>query len=296
MARVGLIGLGIVGTAFARNLLEDGDVVYGYDRDATRSAALSALGGTPVSSPKEVAEHSDLILSAVATHGALRDIATGPNGLVFANRRGFILVDVSTLPLAEKEPVRVSLEAAGIPMLDCTISGMGRQIEQRDGAFMMSGNADAMKVATPVLARIGKAVHDVGVFGNGIKMKLITNLMTAIHVIAAAEALSLAEKAQLNLAQVLEVGQSGGGNSRMWEVRGPLMAERRYREPAGRISLWLKDLDLITEFARGVGAATPLLDLATAIFNEASEAGLDDWDAAAVHAVIERMTPSSPGL
>ena len=126
MAMVGLIGLGIIGTAFAHNLLEDGDMVVGCDIDTARVQVLAAMGGQGVRTPREVAENTDCVLTAVASTGALELIATGPDGLVRSARRDFVVVDVSTLAIEEKEAARADLHAAGISMLDCTISGMGK--------------------------------------------------------------------------------------------------------------------------------------------------------------------------
>ncbi|MFH1331577.1 MAG: NAD(P)-dependent oxidoreductase [Actinomycetota bacterium] len=295
MARIGIVGLGIIGTAVARHLLEDGDEVVGFDIDTGRGEVLTSLGGVAVASPRETADRSDLIFTAVASLGALSVIATGPDGLASSTRRGFALVDFSTLPLQEKETVRAALAAVGIPMVDCPISGTGAQVEARDAVFMASGDPAAVTAVLPILRRLGKGACNVGRFGDGSKMKFIANLMVAIHSAVAGEALALAEKAGLDPAQVLEVISSGAGNSRMWEVRGPLIVERRYQEPTARVSMMIKDTHLITDFARSVGAATPLLDAARGLYEQAAASGLADWDVAAVHALIATMEPGGAG-
>jgi 3-hydroxyisobutyrate dehydrogenase-like beta-hydroxyacid dehydrogenase len=289
MASVGLIGLGIIGTAFARHLLADGDQVVGFDILPERRAALAGMGGIAAASPREVADQTEVILTAVASLGALESIASGPEGLIRSGRRGFVVAEVSTLPIAEKESVRGALEAAGIPMLDCTISGTGLQAEARQLVFMASGDPDAIVAVTPVLQRLGKAVYDVGAFGNGSKMKFVANLLVAVHTVSTAEALLLAERAGLDLDKVMEVIGSGVGSSRMWEIRAPLMVQRRFQPPAAKVSQFVKDTHLITDFARSIGVPTPLLDQANALYEQALDQGLADWEAAAVHTVLSRL-------
>jgi putative dehydrogenase len=287
MARVGIIGLGIIGTAFARNLLDDRDEVVGFDIVAERVDVLRGLGGVGVSSPREVADQSDIILTAVASLGALEAIAQGPGGLVESARRGFVVADASTLPIAEKEAVRGILEPVGIPMLDCTISGTGLQAEVRQLVFMASGDPAAIRAVTPVLQRLGKAVYDVGAFGNGSRMKFVANLLVAVHTASTAEALLLAERAGLDIAQVMDVIGSGVGSSRMWEIRGPLVVDRRYQPPAAKVTQFVKDTHLIGDFARSIGVPTPLLDRSTLLYEQAAAQGMGEWDAACVHSVLE---------
>jgi len=289
MARVGLIGLGIIGSAFARNLLEDGDQVLGFDIIPERMAALAAMGGSSASSPREVADRSDVIMTAVASLGALATIAGGPEGLIRSGRRGFVVADVSTLPIDEKESVHRDLAAAGIPMLDCTISGTGLQAAARQLVFMASGDHAAIAAVAPVLQRLGKAVYDVGAFGNGSKMKFVANLLVAVHTASTAEALLLAERAGLDLGQVMEVIGSGVGSSRMWDIRGPLILESRYQPPAAKVSQFVKDTHLIADFARSMGSPTPLLDRAAALYEQALAQGLAESDAASVHDVLAGM-------
>jgi len=286
--------LGIIGTAVARLLLEDGDEVTGFDIDSGRGAVLTSLGGVAVKSPREVADRSDLVFTAVASLGALPVIATGPEGLASSTHRGFVLVDFSTLPLEEKEGVRSALAAEGIPMVDCPISGTGGQVEARDAVFMASGEPAAVGAAMPILRRLGKAAYEVGRFGDGSRMKFIANLLVAVHSAVAGEALALAEKAGLDPGRVLEVIRGGAANSRMWEVRGPMIVQRSYQKPAARVSMMVKDAHLITDFARSVGAATPFLDVACALYEQAAAAGLADWDVAGVHAFIEDMASGKP--
>ncbi len=281
-----MLGLGIIGGALAANLLADGHTVSGYDPDPERVGAFVAGGGLAKAGPEAVGAAADVVFVAVATEGILPGICAS---LAASSRRAQIVVDVGTLPLVDKERARSALGSVGVSLLDCPISGTGRQAAARDIVFMASGDPDAIASVEPLLASLARSVHHVGNFGNGIRMKLIANHLVAIHNVAAAEALVLAERSGLDLGAVLEVIADGAGTSRMFEERGPMMAEGGYEVPSARVSLFLKDLSLITDLARSRGAATPLLDSAAAIYREAARRGLGERDAAAVHAVLEAM-------
>ncbi len=281
-----MIGLGIIGGALGANLAADGHTVSGYDPDPERVGAFVATGGVAEPGPEAVGAAADVVFVAVATEGILPGICAS---LAASGRRVQIVVDVGTLPLADKERARSSLGAVGIPLLDCPISGTGGQAASRDIVFMVSGDPDAIASIEPLLATLARSVHDVGAFGNGLRMKLIANHLVAIHNVAAAEALVLAERSGLDLEAVLAVVADGAGTSRMFEERGPMMTEGGYDVPSARVSLFVKDLSLITDLARSGGAATPLLDSAAVIYREAARRGLGERDAAAVHAVLDAM-------
>jgi len=291
MKTIGLVGLGIIGTAFTRNLIEDGFSVVGYDIDPDRVEILKTAGGLAAASAADAADRSDLVITAVASPGALPAIAGGRQGLTESGRDGLVVVDVSTLPLDEKEQTRVLLADHGITLVDCTISGTGREAEARELVFMAGGPPDAVAAARSVLSKLGRAFFDLGAFGNGTKMKFIANLLVGIHTVSTAEALLLAERSGFDLDQTLEVIGSGVGNSRMWEIRGPMIVGRTYRQAAAKVSMWVKDTHLIAAFARDLEVPTPLLDQACELYEAAESAGMAEWDAAAVYEVLEGMSP-----
>ena len=144
----------------------------------------------------------------------------------------------------------------------------------------------AAAVVRRVLEPLGRTVFELGDFGNALRMKLIANHLVGVHSLAASEALLIAERAGLDLHQVLEVIGASAGTSRMFEVRGPLVADRTYDVAQARIDMWVKDLNLITGFARGVGANTPLLDTTMEVFQAANASSLGSHDAAAVFEVL----------
>ena len=286
MTTTGFVGLGIIGGALSTSLLAAGHQVVGFDVDERRVAEHVGRGGASAAGISEVGERCDVVFIAVASTGLLPAIASD---LAACRRPELVVVDIGTLPLAEKLRAHATLADVGTVLLDCTISGTGAQARAKDLVFMASGDTGTIARLRPLLLDMGRVVYDVGPFGNGIRMKLIANHLVAVHNVAAAEALLLAERAGLDLAQVLEVVGSGAGTSRMFEVRGPMIAERSYSEPTAKVSMFLKDITLIAELAADVGAPTPLFDVAARLYEATMAAGLGDHDAAAVHAVLEEL-------
>lgn len=152
-----------------------------------------------------------------------------------------------------------------------------------------SGHKEAFHQALPALEGMSRRQLYLGEFGAGTTMKLIANHLVAIHNTAAAEALVLAQKSGLDLQQVYDVLTDSAGTSRMFQVRGPLMVQGKYDEPTARISMFMKDLDLIGEFGRGLRCPTPLFDATSQLYVAATNAGYADLDSAAVKKVLEAM-------
>ncbi len=161
-----------------------------------------------------------------------------------------MVIETSTLPLADKRQARDALARRGIVLLDCPLSGTGGQALTKDVVAYLSGAAEAKARALPVLAAMTRGVHDVGEFGNGSAVKFIANLLVAIHNVAAAEALVLAERAGLDLSAVLTAVADGAGSSDMFEVRGPAMAAGDCSGLGVTTTVFDKDLQIIAGFAR----------------------------------------------
>jgi putative dehydrogenase len=188
-----------------------------------------------------------------------------------------------------KHQAREVLAERGTVLLDCPLSGTGGQALAGDVVAYLSGPAEAKARALPVLRAMTRGVHDVGEFGNGSAVKFIANLLVAIHNVAAAEALVLAERAGLDLATVLTAVADGAGTSAMFEVRGPAMAARDYSGPGVTATVFDKDLQIIAGFARETGTPVPLFTLASAFYAAALAQGHVGDDTACVHAVLRRM-------
>jgi 3-hydroxyisobutyrate dehydrogenase-like beta-hydroxyacid dehydrogenase len=174
-------------------------------------------------------------------------------------------------------------------LLDCPISGTGFQAKTKDLVIYASGGPAEIRKLRPLFADFARAVHDLGAFGNGSKMKYIANLLVAIHNVASAEALVLGMKAGLPPELIFEQITIGAGNSRVFELRAPMMVEGRYDDPTMKVSVWQKDMDVIGSFAQALGAPTPLFAATLPIYAAAMSTGYAEQDTAATCAVLEAM-------
>jgi 3-hydroxyisobutyrate dehydrogenase-like beta-hydroxyacid dehydrogenase len=278
-----------MGSALSAQLLAAGWAVTGYDIDPARLAAHAGRGGAAAASPAGTTAGADVVVTSLPTAQALLDVAAGEAGLASAARPGLVVIETSTLPLAVKRQARDALAGRGTVLLDCPLSGTGGQALAKNVVAYLSGPAQAKARARPVLRAMTRAVHDVGDFGNGSAVKFIANLLVAIHNVAAAEALVLAERAGLDLAAVLTAVADGAGSSDMFEVRGPAMAAADYSGPGVTTTVFAKDLEIITGFAKDTGTPTPLFTLASSFYAAALAQGHAGDDTACVHAVLRSM-------
>lgn len=282
---VAIIGLGIMGSAFSRNLLAAGFAVRGYDPDPMRQEALAADGVLIAASAAGAMQGCPIAITSLPSVAALEATA---DALVAEPRRGLVVVEASTFPIEAKGAARERLAAAGMTLLDCPISGTGAQAVNRDLAIFASGDKAAYLRCNPVFAAIARVTHYLGAFGDGTRMKFIANLLVAVHNVATAEAMVLGVKSGLDPQKILDVISSGAGNSRIFELRGPMMARQNYRPTSASTHVFQKDSAIIAAFAKRLGVDTPMLDTAAPLFDEADRMGFGDDDVAAVHAVLAR--------
>jgi len=278
---VGVVGLGIMGSAMAGSLMKAGYRVVGFDVLETRRRAHRRAGGVPVRRCRDVGLEAGVIITSLPSAEAL---LTTADELV-ETAPPHIVIETSTLPIEAKEAARKQLASTGTTLLDCPLSGTGSQARVRDLVVYASGARRAYKRVSPVLDAIARAHYHVGAFGNGSKTKFVANLLVAIHNVAAAEALVLAKKAGLDAKTTLRVVADGAGSSRMLEVRGPLMVRDDYSKALMKLGIWRKDMTIIADFARKAGVRTPLFSATAPIYTAATKAGAHR-DTAAVHRVL----------
>ena len=282
--RVGVIGLGIMGSAISGNLIGAGFPVVGYDVLAGRRGVLSKAGGQAARNVRDVAARAPIILTSLPSAEALHSVAAE---LAAAYHRDQIVIETSTLPIAIKEHARKLLAAHDITLLDCPLSGTGAQARVKDLAVYASGSRSAYRRCIPVFEAFARTHYFLGPFGAGSKMKFLANLLVAIHNVSAAEALVLGMKARLDPATMVKVLGDGAGSSRMLQIRGPMMVRNDYADVAMKVGVWQKDMQIITEFARQLDCPTPLFATTTAIYNAAMAQGFAESDTASVCAVLE---------
>jgi len=233
----------------------------------------------------EAARGAELVLTSLPTVEALdatiAALATTPE-------RGLIVAELSTMPLDAKQRAHDRLAAVGMTLLDCPLSGTGAQAVTRDLALYGSGDEAAFERARPVFDGFARVSHYLGAFGNGSRMKFVANLLVAVHNAAAAEAIVLGVKSGLDAQRILEVIGSGAGTSKIFELRGPMMAKGVYTPPTATMHVLQKDSAIIAAFADALGVDTPLLDTAAPLYDEAEAQGYAEEDVGAVHAVLAR--------
>ena len=283
---VGVIGLGIMGGAIARNLVAAGWHVIGYDTTAEARSKAAAAGVVIARDIAALLAEAEQILTSLPSPEAV--IATA-EVIAQEARGGHVVVELSTLAIADKEAFARILTPAGHVAIDCPISGTGAQAENRDLVLYASGDSSEIEKLQPLLQDFAREAHDVGVFGNGSRMKFVANLLVAIHNVAAAEAMVLGMMAGLDPAQLVALAGAGAGASRMFTLRAPMMAANSYDKPTMKMSVWQKDMAVIGAFAADLGSPTPLLAATAPLYAAAMEQGYADADTAAVCAVLESM-------
>ena len=281
MKTAGVIGLGIMGSAMASNLLRAGFRVYGFDVEKKKRTALTKAGGTAISSPEELT--APVVVTSLPSAEALHAVSRA------LSSKCRIVVEASTLPIDDKVLAKEILQTKGITLLDCPLSGTGAQAKTRDLVVLGSGERKAFDKALPVLKGFSRSQHYLGEFGNGSKMKFVANLLVAIHNVSAAEAFVLGMKAGLSPEMIYKVAGDGAGSSRIFQVRGPQMVAGRYDDVTMKVSVWQKDMKIIGEFAAKLGVPTPLFNASGAIYNAAIAQGFAEQDTGSVCAVMENM-------
>ena len=281
---VGIVGLGIMGGAFARNLVADGWRVVGHDIDPARRRALARAGVAIAADAGEVVGAVRTIILSLPAPGALAQTVAA---IARARVRPLAVIDAGTFTLADKLKAARALEAAGHIMLDCPVSGTGAQAKAKDIVVYASGDRKAIKRLRPLFAGFARATHDLGAFGNGSRMKYVANLLVAINNVAAAEAMVLGIKAGLEPQTIFDMVTSGAGNSRIFELRAPMMVKNRYDEPTMKVAIWQKDMAVIGDFAKSLRCPTPLFGTTEPIYAAALEGGHAADDTASVCAVLE---------
>jgi 3-hydroxyisobutyrate dehydrogenase-like beta-hydroxyacid dehydrogenase len=200
-----------------------------------------------------------------------------------------LVIETSTLSIEDKERARNRLASAGIGMLDAPISGTGPQAQAKDITIFASGDRAEFERASTLLSHFARSVRYVGPFGSGSKMKYIANLLVAIHIVGAAEAIVLGEKAGLDPSTLVEVLAASAATSRMLEVRGPSMATGAYATPMMKVDVFQKDLDIIANFAKQAKCPVPLFSASVPFYTAVAAQGMGLQDTAAVVSVLRSL-------
>jgi putative dehydrogenase len=289
---VGVIGLGIMGGAFAKNLAAAGWRVVGYDVSAARCREAARAGVEIAKNAAGVAAKVPVVITSLPKPQALRDTA---REIAAAKLKRKMIVEMSTFAISDKEKAERALHKAGHVMLDTPVSGTGAQAAGGDLVFYASGDPRSIKRISSMLETFGRRVYDVGPFGNGSKIKYVANLLVAINNVASAEAMVLGMKAGLAPQMIFDLIKGGAGNSRIFELRGPMMVKNDYKNASMKIDVWDKDMQVIGDYAAKIGVPTPLFDATKPVYVKAQKSGFGAQDTASVCAVLEKMAKVKRG-
>lgn len=291
---VGIVGVGALGLASARNLIERGHTVIGYRRSPMDE--LVAMGGLAATSPADVVRQADIVITLLRPAEAVDQVYFGENGILSAVRPGLTVIELSTVPMEVKRRLQAAAADKGLALLDGTVSGNPTYIRSRTAAFFLGGEKDVFERCAGTLRDITDKVTLVGPIGAGRVAKFVALYLVAAHVLAAAEAFELAERAGLDKAAMFEAIAGSNATSAMLESRGALMVEASYdsylpdkaaEAPApGKarrgIDSRLRQIQKLTALARAIGGRYPLMETMTATYEAAADSGLANHDIAEV--------------
>ena len=280
---VGVVGLGVMGSAMAANLVAAGHTVVGFDIDPRRRSSAAEAGVRIEDTAGAVGATSEIVIFSLPTLSALADVAVQ---VAAQAGEGLLCLETGTFPLAGKTAARDVLAASGIELMDAPVSGTGLQATDGSLVVFASGSREGFDRARAVFRAIGRSSHYLGEFGNGSRMKYISNLLVVVHSLVAAEAHVLGMAAGMDPATVQRLAEDSTGSSKMFEIRGPMMVIDDY-PAAGRLDILLKDAEIIKDFAKSAGAPTPLLDTALEVYRRTSAAGMGSFDAAVLCRYLE---------
>lgn len=294
---VGVVGLGIMGGMMAEALRAAGYEVVGYDPLAGARARLKRAGGRPLASTTAVAEAADVLITSLAKASALEDAVTKISAAKRRkNQPPLVVIETSTLTMAEKERAQLALGLSGAQTLDCPISGTAVRMQSGGWTIFASGQPTAYKRIKPILNVFTSHVEYAGAYGNGTKLKFIANHLVAIYNVAIGETMTFARKMNLDPQQVWDLFATSPvlGNG-VFKLRGEMMVKENYLPATMKIDVWQKDMQVIGDMAKSLDCPLPLFTTCAPLYTTAMAQGLSQQDTAAVCEVLGRMAGLKAG-
>jgi 2-hydroxy-3-oxopropionate reductase len=285
--KLGFVGLGIMGAPMAGHLIAAGHEVFINSRSKVPQE-LSSSSATLCSSPQEVAEKADIIMTMVPDTPDVEKVLFGKLGIAAGLSKGKIVVDMSSIsPIATKE-FATQINALGCEYLDAPVSGGQLGAKNATLTIMVGGNETTFNKVKPFFELMGKNITLVGNNGAGQITKVANQIIVALNIEAVAEALVFASKAGADPAKVRQALMGGFASSKILEVHGERMINRTF-DPGFRIELHQKDLNLALNSARALGVSLPNTATAQELFNSCAAQGGQGWDHSAMIKALENM-------
>ena len=275
--RIGFIGLGRMGSTMVKRMCQNGAPPTVWNRNASKAAPLAALGCTITNTPQELAGNCDVILVCVHDAAAVEQILFGQDGVASAKSRPQVLVDMSTIgPVATKALAHRLREACGTAWVDAPVSGGVPGAERGTLIVMAGGAADDVRRVEPVLKRFAERITHIGDVGAGQAVKAINQLVVGGYVAIIAEALSLAERYDIDIAKLPDVLKGGLADSNILQGQGRRMAAPQL-ERTGSAAIMIKDLDIAASMATAVAHSLPVGSLVSQLYRLQSSVGYDAY-------------------
>jgi 3-hydroxyisobutyrate dehydrogenase-like beta-hydroxyacid dehydrogenase len=276
--RVGCIGAGVLGAAIMRRLIDCGFAPAVWNRDKAKLAALLQAGASEAGSPEQLAHASTFVITCVSDGAALEKVVFGEHGVARAGAPDKVLVDMSTCAAAHTQDMAARLEAqCGMAWLDAPISGGAPAALEGRMAIMVGGNPQVFERARPLWDALAARATLMGPTGAGQSTKMINQVLVSTGLAVLAEACAFAERAGIDAAKIPQALAGGRADSRQLQEMFPKMVASNF-SITGRASLMLKDLELIHDLARHVGAPMPVTAGVTESFRKMVADGLGDRD------------------
>jgi 3-hydroxyisobutyrate dehydrogenase-like beta-hydroxyacid dehydrogenase len=288
MAKLGYVGLGVMGSRVVKRLLDAGHSVTGYNRTRSKAQWLLDAGMNWADTPREVAESSDISFSMVTNTSALQSVMESPDGLLAGVKAGHIHVDMSTVSPAYSQELAEKVAASGGSMLDAPVSGSVITLEQGKLSIMVGGDEAVFEKVKPIFLDIGPKATFVGKNGLAVTMKIATNLSLAVQMLAFSEGVLLAEKSGIKRETAVEVLTNSVIASPMVKYRGPFvlgMPDEAWFD----CNMMQKDMNLALELGRGLDVPLPTTAATNEFLTAARGMGLDKEDFAIVFEVLAKM-------
>ncbi|MFN0164017.1 MAG: NAD(P)-dependent oxidoreductase [Burkholderiales bacterium] len=293
--RIGIVGLGIMGGSMARALIAAGHQVTGHDIDPRRMREHEKAGGRAMPTVAALARSADALITALPSAQALHEVAA-ELAKARAPRGGQVLLETSTLPLADKEQAARVLSSQGRVMLDAPISGTANPRPQENWIMYLSGPANACRQVRDWAACFTLEAPRVGSFGSGTKLKLAANHLVGIYNVACAEMVAFCRHMGLDPRVALRhMGNSPYIGTGLMRLRMPMMLDRKYQPASMKVGIWQKDMQIIADMARAANCPTPLLNASAGVYSAAMAMGLSEHDTAATAEVWAAM-PRRPAV
>ncbi|GAB6152533.1 2-hydroxy-3-oxopropionate reductase [Desulfosporosinus burensis] len=294
MSKIGFIGLGIMGKPMSRNLLKAGYEVVVYNRSSKAIQELVEAGAKAGTSPKDVAEQCEIIITMLPNSPQVREVILEPNGVLEGIHPGSIVIDMSSIaPIVSREIAEV-LAGKSVRFLDAPVSGGEPKAIEGTLSIMVGGMLADFEECYPIFQAMGSSALLCGDVGAGNVTKLANQIIVAVNIAAVSEALVLATKAGVNPEAVYKAIRGGLAGSTVLDAKAPLMIERRF-DPGFRIGLHIKDLNNVLETGHEIGSPLPLTASVMEMMQVLKAQGLEQADHGALVQYYEKLAQSEVG-